>query len=319
MTSTAFSPDWLQRFSDPYAVLGISVAADDRRILKRYRELAKQLHPDVQRQAATTHQQFIQQVLPKLVNPAYQRLKQDKSRSEVLATLRFKVRKLTREQHLQPRSPLGQKLLAIPEAEVDLFYEQALEQLSDQQFASLGNFETAVEQLGELNLVFLRRKMGDPVIREKRTGLMAPSKATASPIPSPGQSSETRPKNYADRHFKRAQDYLRQRKAAEAIQELKDNLKIEPQNSNYHCLIGHAYLLNKLPGMARVHFKQSLKLNPKNTVSQKYLGQLQSETPDAGDASTGSAAAAQTHSPKSTPPRTGTGKGGLLGTLFSRR
>ena len=89
MSSTAFSPDWLQRFSDPYAVLGISVAADDQRILKRYRQLAKQLHPDLQYQEISDQQQFVKLVLPKLVNPAYQRLKHDKSRNEVLATLRL--------------------------------------------------------------------------------------------------------------------------------------------------------------------------------------------------------------------------------------
>jgi curved DNA-binding protein CbpA len=316
MSSTAFSPDWLQRFSDPYAVLGISVAADDRRILKRYRQLAKQLHPDLQYQANSDQQQFVQLVLPKLVNPAYQRLKQDKSRNEVLATLRFKVRKLTRERQLKPQSNPGQKLLTIPEAEVDLFYEQAVEQLCAQQFVSTDNFETAAELLAELNLVFLQRKMGEPVIREKRVGLMAPSKATASPIPSPaaGQGADGTPKNYAERHSKRAQDYLKQRNAAAAIQELKDALKLEPQNSDYHCLIGQAYLLNKLPGMAKVHLRQALRLDPHSTVAQKYLNQLE-ETPGGANStgkSTGSRSNARSAGSKNDKP-------GLFGTIFSRR
>jgi curved DNA-binding protein CbpA len=318
MSSSAFSPDWLQRFSDPYAVLGVSAAADDRRILKRYRQLAKQLHPDVQRQVAATHQLFFQQVLPKLVNPSYQRLKQEKSRNEVLATLRFKVRKLTRDQQLQPYSSLAQRLLTITEAEVDLFYEQALEQLNGQQFESLGQFEATTQQLEELNLVFLRRKMGEPVIREKRTGLMAPSRATASPIPSPGsgKSAEKPTQNYADRHFKRAQDYLRRRDATGAIQELKDALKLEPQNSNYHCLIGQAYLLNKLPGMARVHLKQALKFNPKNSVAQKYLTQLQEHAPK--DSNSQAQSSSGTGANESAP-RSARGKQGLMGALFSRR
>ena len=106
--------------------------------------------------------------------------------------------------------------------------------------------------------------MGEPVIREKRVGLMAPSKATASPIQSPavGQGPDAIPKNYAERHSKRAQDYLKQRNAGLAIQELKDALNLDPQNSDYHCLIGQAYLLNKLPGMAKVHLKQALRLDP---------------------------------------------------------
>jgi len=316
MSSTAFSPDWLQRFSDPYAVLGISVAADDQRILKRYRQLAKQLHPDLQYQEISDQQQFVKLVLPKLVNPAYQRLKHDKSRNEVLATLRFKVRKLTREHQLKPKSNSGQKLLTIPEAEVDLFYEQAVEQLCAQQFVSIDNFVTTAELLAELNLVFLQRKMGEPVIREKRVGLMAPSKATASPIPSPavGQGPDAIPKNYAERHSKRAQDYLKQRNAAAAIQELKDALKLDPQNSDYHCLIGQAYLLNKLPGMAKVHLKQALRLDPHSTVARKYLNQLE-ETPG-GTNSTGKSTGSRSNSRSA---GSKNHKPGLFGTMFSRR
>jgi len=315
MSSTSFSPDWLQRFNDPYAVLGVSVTADERRILKRYRQLAKQLHPDIQRQAPVAHQQFVQQVLPKLVNPAYQRLKQDKGRSEVLATLRFKVRKLTREQQLQPTSDLGQKLLTLPIESAEVFYEQTLAQLSSQQFESLEQFEITTQQLQDLNLVLLRRKMGDPVIREKRTGLMAASQATASPIPSPRteQASPAPAKTYADRHFKRAQDYLRQRNATGAIQELKDALKLEPHNSNFHCLMGQAYWLNKLPGMARVHLKQALKLNPQDPVAQKYLNQLQNEDPEHHHSS------GRVNATKSSYQPAAPDKKGFFGTIFSRR
>ncbi|MEL7050973.1 MAG: J domain-containing protein, partial [Cyanobacteria bacterium J06588_5] len=31
---------------DPFALLGIAVSADEKRIAKRYRQVAKQLHPD---------------------------------------------------------------------------------------------------------------------------------------------------------------------------------------------------------------------------------------------------------------------------------
>ncbi len=317
MASTVFSPDWLQRFSDPYAILGVSVAADNRRILKRYHHLAKQLHPDIQRFAAVEHQEFVQQVLSKLVNPAYQQLKQEKSRNEVLATLRFRVRRLSREHKFQPQTPLGQQLFNVPEAEIELFYEQAIDQLCDKQYSSLQNFETLTPQLNEINLVFLRRKMGDPVIRAKRTGLMAPSKATASPIPSPGSShgADKGPRDYADRHFKRAQDYIRDNKAQHAIQEMKDALKLEPQNSNYHCLMGQAYLLHRLSGMARVHFRQALRLNPNNSVAKKYMTRLEQENPAGAKSASRANASSQTNAsePQADPP-----KRGLFGGIFSR-
>jgi curved DNA-binding protein CbpA len=276
MSHAEFSAEWVQRFTDPYALLGVSVAADDRRILKRYRAVAKQLHPDGLSDVSTAHREFATQVLPKLVNPSYQRIKQEKGRSEVLATLRFRVRRLSRDQQLKLVEPQSQTLLTVPEPEVDVFYEHAVAQLSDRQYDSLESFEACTQELSELNLVYLRRKMGDPVIREKRTGLMATASVplnaeTAGDSPSDGKASG---RMYADRHFGRAQEYLKTKNTAAAIQELKDALRIDPKNSSYHCLIGQAYLLQKLPGMAKVHLKQALRLNPNNAVALKYAKQL---------------------------------------------
>ncbi|MGF1570167.1 MAG: DnaJ domain-containing protein [Nodosilinea sp.] len=280
MSQPAFSPSWLNDFTDPYAVLGVSVAADERRILKRYHTVAKSLHPDVQRLAPPEQRAFTCQVLPKLVNPAYQRLKQNKGRSEVLATLRFKVRRLSREDKLPATEVQSRHLLRVSEAEVDLFYEQALEQLCQLQYESIVTFETYTRQMGELNLVYLRRKMGDLIIREKRTGLVAAPTVrtatgrTAAVSPDPTAEAKSSAASYADRHFKRAQEYLHAKRYSAAIQELKDALRLDPQNSNYHCLIGQAYLLNKLPGMAKVHLKQALRFNPNNAIALKYARQL---------------------------------------------
>ncbi len=102
--------------------------------------------------------------------------------------------------------------------------------------------------------------------------------ATISPDPladlSANGSKASSEQVYADRHYGRAQEYLKGKNVQAAIQELKDALKIDPQNSSYHCLMGQAYLLQKLPGMAKVHFKQALRLNPKNAVALKYARQL---------------------------------------------
>ena len=283
MPHAAFLPEWSNRFTDPYALLGVSIAADERRILKRYRTVAKQLHPDALVGVPEELCQFADQVLPKLVNPAYQRLKQDKGRSEVLATLRFKVRRLTRDQQLQPTGEQSKLLLAVPEAEVDVFYEQAVDRLCDRQYRSPTDFETCTQHLSELNLVYLRRKMGAPVIREKRAGLVPATPLSPDPLTdSPASDRSSSGLMYAERHYGRAQEYLKGKNVQAAIQELKDALKLDPKNSSYHCLMGQAYLLQKLPGMAKVHFKQALRFNPSNAVALKYARQLNlnlTETP----------------------------------------
>lgn len=283
MSHAAFSPEWLNRFTDPYALLGVSVAADERRILKRYRFVAKQLHPDALVNVPPELRQLADQVLPKLVNPAYQRLKQDKGRNEVLATLRFKVRRLSRDQQLKPTGEQSIKLLELPEADVEVFYEQAVDHLCSRQYESVADFENCTRGLGELNLVYLRRKMGSPVIREKRTGLMTAATLVPDPLPdAPSNGKSASGLMYAERHYGRAQEYLKGKNVQAAIQELKDALRLDPQNSSYHCLIGQAYLLNKLTGMAKVHFKQALRINPNNAVALKYARQLKlslAETP----------------------------------------
>lgn len=281
MSYPAFSPNWLNQFlNDPYAILGVSVAADDQRILKRYRAVAKQLHPDTQITTALEHHDFVHQILPKLVNPAYQRLKREKGRSEVLATLRFKVRRLIRDQQLKPQAEVGRELWKTPEEEVDLVYEHLLSQLCDRQYDSLTCFETITQEITELNLIYLKRKMGEMVIREKRTGLMATSTLTTSPTidKGTGMTGQTPFINYGDRHFRRAEDYLRAENATAAIQELKEAIKLDAKNSNYHCLIGQAYLLANLPGMARVHIKQALRLEPGHRVALGYARQLNLES-----------------------------------------
>ena len=55
---------------------------------------------------------------------------------------------------------------------------------------------------------------------------------------------------------------------------MRDALKIQPSNSDYHSLLGQAYWLQRLPGMAKVHFRQALKLDSKHPVALKYAQQL---------------------------------------------
>lgn len=279
MTPTAFSPDWIKQFSDPYAVLGISVTADERRISKRYRQVAKQLHPDQQMNANEESREFANQILSRLVNPAYQRIKQDKGRAEVLATLRFKVRRLSREEKLTQDSNYAKQLFHVDESEVELLYEKALTELSATQYQSAEVFATQTSAIAELNLIYLRRKMGEPIIREKREGLVS-AKTVQNSAGGANSANQTAAKektsavDYAQRHVMRAKTYIASKSYSQAIQELRDAVRIEPDNSNYHSMLGQAYLLQKMMGMAKVHIRQALKLDPKNAIALKYAKQL---------------------------------------------
>ncbi|MEM8611240.1 MAG: tetratricopeptide repeat protein [Cyanobacteria bacterium P01_H01_bin.105] len=269
----SFQDEWITvAEKDPYAALGLSLNAEDRRIFKRYHQIAKLLHPDVQAASDAPISKASEPLIAKVINPAYHRLKQDKSRSEVLANMRFRVRQLDRQGKLTPSFESAQQLLRIPEAEVEVFYENTVNQLIANQFDSVDEFAAALSGLSQLNLAFLHRKISKP-IRPKRTGLVAVD-------PNPSEEEETTPEesktpdppviNYAEKYGIRARTYLNQGNYDLAIQELREALKIVPNGIELHSMLGQAYLMKKSYGMARAHLKRVLELNPQHSVALKY-------------------------------------------------
>jgi curved DNA-binding protein CbpA len=276
MAQTSFSSDWLNLLSDPYAVLGLSVAADDRRVLKRYRSVAKLLHPDGFAAADAATKQLASQLFARLINPAYQKLKQEKERAESLAALRLHIRQMNRDEPLQPRSALAHQLLQAPTQEVEVFYEQAIDRLSERQFQPIeqpfDQFASIAQQLSELNLVYLYLKTSEPVIREKRTGLVSATEAKSFTPPSVETIQTVT--SYAQRHYRRAQVHIQQSNLPQAVAELRDAIRLENDKSEYHALLSKVYLMQNLPGMAKVHCRQALKLNPQDPLALQYAARL---------------------------------------------
>lgn len=273
MSQISFSSEWLNQLSDPYAVLGLSVAADDRRILKRYRSVAKGLHPDSYMSTDAATKQLASQIFARLVNPAYQKLKQEQARTESLANLRFRVRQINRDEPLLPRVVVARQLLQKPTQEVEIFYEQAIARLAEFQFQPLDQFAFVTQQLSELNLVYLYLKMGEPMIREKRTGIVPATEARPPQFTPPAETAQMT-SSYAQRHYQRAQVHIRAANWAQAVTELRDAIRLESEKSEYHSLLAKVYLTQNLSGMAKVHFRQALKFNPQDPLALQYAARL---------------------------------------------
>jgi tetratricopeptide (TPR) repeat protein len=268
MSHHKFSLEWLNQFSDPYAVLGLSVAADERRVLKRYHSVAKVLHPD--RLTNEAPEQLAHQILARLINPAYQQLKQEKTRVDVIAMLRFRARRLGR-QPLMPQSAIARRLIQVPAADLETFYEQAIAQLAELQFNPIYQFEPITQQLVELNLIYLHLKMGEPM-REKRTGIVSSSPVV--PVDFIPAETTQMANIYAQRHYQRAHQYAKNANWMQAVAELRDALRLEPERSEYHSLLAKVYLMQNLKGMARVHFRQALKFNAQDPLALEYAAKL---------------------------------------------
>lgn len=278
MTYASLPVDWPTRFSDPYAVLGLAVTADDQRVLKRYRTVAKHLHPDRYAQADGPVKELATQLFTRLVNPAYEKLKLEQERREVAALLRFQVRRLNRDTGFTPRYAQSQHLIHHPAAQVDTLYEQTISELAEAQYEQfqqegLGPFEQITLQIAELNLVYFQLKQGEVYIREKRVGLVPlPEAKPLQVVPTETVSSDG--PTYAQRHYQRGREYLYQGNWPLAVQELRDAIKLDPLQADYHSLLGVAYLQQDLPSMARVYFRQALKLKPNHELARRYAQRL---------------------------------------------
>jgi len=79
---------------------------------------------------------------------------------------------------------------------------------------------------------------------------------------------------YAERHYQRAIQYANQANWTICVQELREAIKLEPDNSDYHALLGVVHFQQNLPGMATVYIRQALKLNPQNPLALKYASKL---------------------------------------------
>lgn len=292
MSYPPFSEDWIQQFSDdPYAVLGLSVAADERRVVKRYRSIAKMLHPDALKHSSSDEQAFANQLLAKLINPTYQRLKQEQGRAETIAVLRFRVRRATRDEPLSPQGKRAKRLCTAAVADVEMFYEEAIAQFAEQQYKPFSNFEAVTHELSELNLVYLRLKLGEPMVRERPVGIVPSTQVPTAAQPRPPQSGSDFPGgdnrggvNYSERHYQRAQEYIRKGNCQTAIQELKDALRIDCNQAKYHALMAQAYIMQNLPGAAKAYCRKALTLEPDNRLAQACAKRLQIslDNPDEG-------------------------------------
>lgn len=275
MSQRSISSDWLDKFSDPYAVLGVAVTADDRRVQKRYRKVAMWLHPDRYVGAEVAVREVANEMLMRVVNPAYEKLKQEKIRAETAAMLRFQVRRISQNGALQPQSDLARQLMSHPASEVDVFYEQAVVSLADSQYQPIDQFETITLQLSELNLVYLQLKMGEVFVRERPTGIVPAKEKPIQVALTPTNLTDS----YARRHYKRAQQYMKNQNWQQAVQELRDAIKLEADKSEFHALLGVAYLQQKLTGMATVYLRQALKLNPDDPLASRYAAKLGIKVP----------------------------------------
>ena len=297
-------------FTDYYALLGMPMFSDGKDARKSYLKIARRLHPD-SAALAPNDKQFAEQLLSKLINPAWECLVQEKSKIEYDLLLKLKAKEAAGNPHAtEGLSTIAQSLL--DKSDVELEYRALVQSLTAKQFEHLSQCEEVTAQLSELNLVYLIKTEGNwtsgggvPTMRP--TGKPAASDdetATAQPSTNPYAARQS----LADPYFNRAEIAFKRQNYPQAVLELRDALKLEPNNGRSHSLLGMVYLEQKQGTMARIHFDKALSLNASDTMALEGKQMLQKMTSKSSTAAT----------PK-TSAKDGGKSPGMFGGLFGKK
>jgi curved DNA-binding protein CbpA len=275
-------------FTDHHAILGVPVDADAKDIRKRYLKIARRLHPDSS-SFLDTEKEWANQLLAKLVNPAYEKLSQPGSTVEYVLLLSQMGKRLVEESSaVKLQSQLSQQLFQT--SDIDQVYKASLHNLAEKQYDSLEHVLQLIAQISELNLVYLMRK-ADAGIQSQSSSQDAKDNSASTITPSPAQQ---KPESPVEQYLRRAQKFIAENNVAEARAELQEALKLEPNNSHCHSLMGMVYLRQNQATMAKVHFERALQLNPKDETALAGKRQLK-------------------------PSEKSSGGGGVFGGLFGRK
>ncbi|MDX2239656.1 MAG: J domain-containing protein [Leptolyngbyaceae cyanobacterium bins.302] len=316
-------------FIDQHAILGVPVDADTQTIRKRYLKIARRLHPDSCASESEVDKQRASEFLSKLVNPAWEKLSQEKERVDYDVTLKMIATKRAKQAELSLGN-LGKELLTA--SNPDHFYRASLKSLGEKQFEHLDQSLDIIGQISELNMVYLIRKEGQPISTK------APNKAiyTGSNIPDSSQSSVRPPatrtappqqrESVTDQYCRRAEGYAAKNNFAQAVLELRDALQMDPKNSKCHALLGSIYLRQNQATMARIHFGKALESDPNNEMALQ--GQQRLEAQKAGGAGGKTTSTSQTtksngkapaQKPASKPKPNDQSGGGLFGLFGGKK
>ena len=273
-------------YTDHYAVLGLPVDAAVSDIRKRYLKLARILHPDSCGSSMDKGQ--ASQVLSKLVNPAYQFLSQDKERTDYDMLLKLVGQRANLEfDSARLHHQTAKDLLTSDQYQA--LYFSTVQSLAENQYGQLNRAVNVIEQLSELNLMFLLRRELMQTPRNSQPSFFEAAPAVATRPSSPEVSVTNPAKKPVDQktvppsdefirqYIRRAEEYIEKNLYQPGIQELRSAQKLDPQNFRCHLLLGAIYLKLKQPKMAKGHLFKAQALEPRNAELLQEMNELKKQ------------------------------------------
>jgi curved DNA-binding protein CbpA len=283
--------------TDYHAILGVPIDADSKQIRLTYLKIAQQLHPDTCK-GDVVKKQLANELLSKLVNPAYENLSRKNYYAEYqLVLVQISKRLGEQSDRITVASEPAQTLLKSA-TKVDLVYRQLVRTLATDQYKNLQQTIDKIALISELNLVYLMIKQGQGIMKEdKRTVTSVPTKSSqvetkaAQQQDNQIQDEESIVQSRINSYIRRAQEYINKNNFTQAITELRDAIKIDPNNSTCHGLLGKAYLYQNQLTMAKIHSNKAYQANAKDPIAietKELLDKLTNSKTNTGSKSTSS-------------------------------
>ena len=264
--------------TDYHAILGVSLNADAKQIRLRYLKIAQKLHPDT----CKSDKQRANEILSKLVNPAYEKLSRQNTSAEHQIVLTQIGRRLAENRDKVTLNAEFDRELSQAGDKLEAVYDRHLNNLTAKQYEPLEQSSQTLALLSELNLVYLMLKYVRDLGREENVTFQQQPETTVPKAAKP-QTPPTQPpdeptsESIIDSYLRRAKQYIAKGSIIEAIAELRDALKIDPKHSTIHALLGKAYIRQQQLTMAKVHINKAYQANPQDPVaieSKKELEKL---------------------------------------------
>jgi tetratricopeptide (TPR) repeat protein len=244
-------------FTDRHAILGVSVNAQEVEIRERYMTVARLLHPDSAQWKTEQERNFAISLFSRLVTQAYGNLSRASTREEQAIVLQLLSKRMVEEGNkLEIVDPLCQQLYESGN-DFEIIYGRILAEIATTQYLNLSGSIAAIEQISELNMVYLLRKQLQLVRSTPPQGIANPASGTLS-----GSTADLNKTSPIEGTLRRADEYLSKKNWGKAVLELREATSVEPNNPHAHALLGLAYLHQQQKTMAKISIDKAIKLNP---------------------------------------------------------
>jgi tetratricopeptide (TPR) repeat protein len=254
-------------FTDRHAILGVSVNAQEMNIRERYQAVARSLHPDSGKWKTAEEQQLAVRLFSRLVTHAYGQLSKSSQLKEQTIMLELLGKRLVEQgNRVQITDPLGQQLFQSG-SDFELVYTQILSQIVAEQYVDLGKSEQIINQISELNMVYLLRKQLQGVSSKPPVGTPNAAPSASSSNTSTGSkelSGDLARASSIEGALRRAEDRMSRKNWVQAVQELREVISLEPNNPRAHALLGLVYLRQQQMTMAKISINKAIQLAPKD-------------------------------------------------------